>query len=99
MKKEKQGELYKIVTLSKSISERFILPKNLEQYRGMWLEDAVKKVLDEAKQEYEALTEKWWREYPNGDGDYHAEVLAQYREEWYKKWFGGVEKPTGEKQA
>jgi hypothetical protein len=42
------------------------------------------KVLNQAKQEYEALLSKWQKEYPGDGGD----IVAIWRKEWFLKWFG-----------
>jgi hypothetical protein len=47
-------------------------------------------VLDEAKQEYLGLTDECLKEYPNGAGYWHGDILAIAREDWFKKWFGEV---------
>jgi len=51
-------------------------------------QDELDKVLVEAKKEYLELEAKWLKKYPEGLGDYHGDVLAQWREHWFKKWFG-----------
>lgn len=53
---------------------------------SIFAEDAVKQILDEAKQEYESLVMRWQKEYPDDGGD----ILAIWRREWFLKWFGEV---------
>jgi hypothetical protein len=71
------------------MSEGLIYKKIHEEIGvSIFAEDAVKQILDEAKQEYESLVVRWQEEYPDDGGD----ILAIWRREWFLKWFGEVKK-------
>jgi hypothetical protein len=75
--------------VGRRMSEGLIYKKIHEEIGvSIFVEDAVKQILDEAKQEYESLVVRWLEEYPGDGGD----ILAIWRGDWFLKWFGEVKK-------